>query len=123
MPTAAPWGDCTLTAISHLTARPICGRVHKNNKITRTQAQNLTMNMPLCSSLEELDAVLRSVGRPTSYSPQVIDYLCSVITERGVSDSAAARLSKVSTSSLGRWKKEHPEVRYALLAAREEFRT
>src|SRR4051794_35617259 len=81
------------------------------------------MNMPLCSSLEELDAVLHSVGRPTSYSPQVIDYLCSVISERGVSDSAAARLSKVSTSSLGRWKKEHPEVRYALLAAREEFRT
>src|SRR3954467_4693143 len=81
------------------------------------------MNMPLCSSLEELTAVLRSVGRPTSYSPEVLDYLCSVITERGVSDSAAARLSKVSTSSLGRWKKDHPEVRYALLAAREEFRT
>src|SRR5215203_6131260 len=80
------------------------------------------MNMPLCSSLDELNAALRAAGRPSGYSKEILESLCTIITERGVSDSAAARYAHIGTSTVSRVKKQHEEFRRALLAAREEFR-
>src|SRR5215218_5664538 len=80
------------------------------------------MNTPIYSPLDALTAALRTAGRPTTYSKEALQYLCNIITERGLSDSAAAGEAKISTSSLGRWKKQHEEVRLALLEAREGFR-
>src|SRR5580765_1804400 len=61
-------------------------------------------------------------GRPSAYSDRALEILCTVIATLGVSDSGAASRARISTSTLSRWKREHPELTIALLQAREKFR-
>ena len=61
-------------------------------------------------------------GRPSGYAPKVIEMICVPIREQGLSDSAAAKSVGMSSSSLSRWKHDHPEVRGKLDQAREECR-
>jgi hypothetical protein len=62
------------------------------------------------------------LGRPTLFTPAIAEHLATLISQTGLSDSAAARQLGLSTSSLGRWKQQNPEFALALLRAREAFR-
>jgi hypothetical protein len=61
-------------------------------------------------------------GRPTYLNERVVDELCSVIRETGVSDSGAAARMHLHPSTVSRWKREHPDLGILLRSAREEFR-
>ena len=61
-------------------------------------------------------------GRPTTYSQQIVDFLCAIIRSNGISDSGAGALAGVHPSIVSRWKREHPDLAIALLQAREQFR-
>jgi hypothetical protein len=53
----------------------------------------------------------------------MIDALCAVIRETGVSDSGAAARVSLHPSTVSRWKKESPDLAIMLRSAREEFRS
>jgi hypothetical protein len=53
----------------------------------------------------------------------MIQELCSVIRETGVSDSGAAARVSLHPSTVSRWKKEFPDLAILLRSAREDFRT
>jgi hypothetical protein len=53
----------------------------------------------------------------------MVDALCSVIRETGVSDSGAAARVSLHPSTVSRWKKESPDLAILLRSAREEFRS
>lgn len=61
-------------------------------------------------------------GRPSTFTPEVAVDLIRVITRLGCSDIAAARHCGISSSTISRWKQEHPDFTAALRMAREEFR-
>jgi hypothetical protein len=52
----------------------------------------------------------------------MIEALCAVIRETGVSDSGAAARVSLHPSTVSRWKKEFPDLAILLRSAREEFR-
>jgi hypothetical protein len=52
----------------------------------------------------------------------MVDALCAVIRETGVSDSGAAAQVSLHPSTVSRWKKENPDLAILLRSAREEFR-
>jgi hypothetical protein len=62
------------------------------------------------------------LGRPKIFTPAIAEHLGTLISQTGLSDSAAARQLGLSTSSLGRWKQQSPEFVLVLLHAREAFR-
>jgi hypothetical protein len=62
------------------------------------------------------------LGRPRTFTPAIAEHLATLISQTGLSDSAAARQLGLSTSSLGRWKQQCPEFAIVLLQAREAFR-
>jgi hypothetical protein len=61
-------------------------------------------------------------GRPTLYSERILEILTHIIATTGRSDSAAAELAGIGTSTISRWKMESPELTIHLLRAREQFR-
>src|SRR3954469_16828155 len=60
--------------------------------------------------------------RPSEYAPQVIDMECNPIREVGMSDSAAAESTGMSSSTISRWKQKYPEIVPRLQEARQECR-
>jgi hypothetical protein len=74
----------------------------------------------LCPSAPELKP---KPGRPSCLNERIIDALCSVIRETGISDSGAAARMNLHPSTLSRWKKESPDLAILLRSAREDFRT
>jgi hypothetical protein len=52
----------------------------------------------------------------------MVDALCAIIRQTGLSDSGAAARMSLHPSTLSRWKKESPDVAILLRSAREEFR-
>src|SRR5215207_5426679 len=61
-------------------------------------------------------------GRPTLFTEQLLNLLCSFILDYGMSDSAAASRAGIAPSTLSRWKDEHDGLEEALAQAREQFR-
>jgi hypothetical protein len=61
-------------------------------------------------------------GRPSCLNERMIDVLCALIRETGISDSGAAARASLHPSTLSRWKKEFPDLAITLRSAREEFR-
>lgn len=55
-------------------------------------------------------------GRPSIFTPEIAEYLATLITQTGLSDSAAARQFGLRTSSLSCWKQQCPELALALQA-------
>ncbi|HEV7403648.1 MAG TPA: hypothetical protein VGO11_12000 [Chthoniobacteraceae bacterium] len=62
-------------------------------------------------------------GRPSCLNERMIEGLCLVIRETGMSDSGAAARMSLHPSTLSRWKKESPDLAILLRSAREDFRT
>jgi hypothetical protein len=62
-------------------------------------------------------------GRPSCLNEPMIDVLCALIRETGISDSGAAARASLHPSTLSRWKKEFPDLAITLRSAREEFRS
>ena len=63
-----------------------------------------------------------AAGRPSAFNERMIDHLCTVIRETGVSDSGAAARMSLHPSTVSRWKRDFPDFALLLRTAREEFR-
>lgn len=61
-------------------------------------------------------------GRPSAFNERMIDSLCSIIRETGVSDSGAAARMSLHPSTVSRWKRDFPDFALLLRTAREDFR-
>src|SRR4051812_30030634 len=61
-------------------------------------------------------------GRPSGFNAQMIDSLCSIVRETGVSDSGAASRMSLHPSTVSRWKRDYPDFALLLRSAREDFR-
>jgi len=64
---------------------------------------------------------VRRRGRPTLLTEEVADAMYEAILDFGVTDSRAALLAHVSTSTVSRWKQEDPIFADFLETARTEF--
>jgi transposase len=60
-------------------------------------------------------------GRPTLYSPELLEKLCAGIRQHGWTDHRAALLLGVNPKNLTRWKQAHEDFGPALEIARSEF--
>jgi hypothetical protein len=63
----------------------------------------------------------RGTGRPSTFTPAILEALTTLIAQLGLSDSGAAKACGLSTSTLSRWKHEYPDLALALFQARCHF--
>lgn len=60
----------------------------------------------------------REAGRPTKYSPEVVERLCAAVGD-GLSIKSACIVAGISVTTLGEWRQKHPELDTRLTEARE----
>jgi transposase-like protein len=64
---------------------------------------------------------LAESGRPSKYSPDMVDRAYDLCSEAGLTDAQLAKAFGVTRSSISLWKTEHPEFGEAVTQAKEEY--